>query len=64
MVDYSTYKTLHPGDSGPGHLISAGRPENDPGRAAKDEPPPGDELLVFPPTLIGYNLQKKKWSIV
>ncbi|KAL9085703.1 MAG: hypothetical protein Q9165_007452 [Trypethelium subeluteriae] len=28
---------------------------------AKDETPEGDYLLLFPPTIIGYNMRLKKW---
>ncbi|KAH8714830.1 P-loop containing nucleoside triphosphate hydrolase protein [Phaeosphaeriaceae sp. PMI808] len=29
---------------------------------ASDEPPGGDDLLLFPPTIMGYNLQEKAWG--
>ncbi|KAJ9151974.1 AAA family ATPase [Pleurostoma richardsiae] len=65
MIDYVTYKQLH---SDPQtlkkafpHLNVRDRKEISPEMMELDEPPPFPEGLVFPPTIIGYNLRQKKW---
>ncbi|KAF4986749.1 hypothetical protein FDECE_15783 [Fusarium decemcellulare] len=65
MVDFDTYKKLH-SDSyqfqrAYPFLGKPGRKEM--GAAVMDceDAPQGPELLVFPSTIIGYNLRQKKW---
>lgn len=60
MVDFNTYKVLH-SDS-----LAFSRPFHnadymDQETMDKDEPPPEPELYLFPPTVPGYNLRRKKW---
>lgn len=65
MIDYGTYKQLH--SDSPGlrkafpHLNARDRKEMDPGIMDRNEPPPVPERLVFPSSIIGYNLRQKKW---
>ncbi|PKY02830.1 P-loop containing nucleoside triphosphate hydrolase protein [Aspergillus campestris IBT 28561] len=60
MIDFPTYKQLHfsepkiPRIVGKGEQISAERMD-------LDEPPPAPELFLFPTTIIGFNLRRKKW---
>ena len=62
MIDYATYKQMHPHDpkNGP-QVINQG----DLGRAvmARDDPPADDSfLLCLPNTIPGFNMNKKEWS--
>lgn len=63
MVDYATYKLMHPTE--PKRIIEP--PGNDglkPGMMDHDNPPYGDDFVMCLPTKIpGYNMQKKDWSI-
>ncbi|KAK0752062.1 hypothetical protein B0T18DRAFT_403997 [Schizothecium vesticola] len=64
MVDFSTYKKLHPANfrgtsSRPG---SVDRKEMDAALMDNDTPPQGPELLVLPDSVTGYNLRQKKWQ--
>ncbi|KAH0565969.1 hypothetical protein GP486_000637 [Trichoglossum hirsutum] len=58
MVDYATYRELHPNAS-----AFAGKTKDDLGEEAmnKDEPPGGDLGLLFPATVEGFAIQDKKW---
>ena len=65
MIDYATYKQLH---SDPQtlkkafpHLHVKNRQEISAETMELDEPPGLPERLVFPNTIIGYNLRLKKW---
>ena len=59
MIDIETYKTLHPNG-----VLAQSRHNSDmkPEVMARDQPPEGETILVFPPSLIGYNLRLKKWG--
>jgi hypothetical protein len=59
MVDIETYKKLHPHSK-----ISQSRLRADISLKEmwNDEPPQGSSLLLFPPTIVGYNLLRKKWG--
>jgi hypothetical protein len=55
MIDIATYKRMHPGNS----MNISQFEENS--IAAQDEPPGGDFLSLLPPTVLGFNMQEKKW---
>jgi hypothetical protein len=59
MVDIETYKKLHPSSvvSGLNLLSNISRKE-----MMSDDPLLGDELLLFPPIIPGYNLLRKTWG--
>lgn len=58
MVDTNAYKTLHPrADLSTVHLRDSLGPQ----RMARNQPPDGNALLVFEPTVMAYNLQEKSW---
>lgn len=59
MVDVGTFKALHPKSS-----LSRSHLHDDlsPDEMASNEPPAGGLLLLFPPTIPGYNMLRKKWS--
>nr|RBR00950.1 hypothetical protein FVER53263_01636 [Fusarium verticillioides] len=66
MIDFNTYKQLH-SDShmfkiAYSSLSSPNRKEMDATVMECDDPPHGAELLVFPNTIVGYNLRQKKWQ--
>ncbi|EWG38425.1 hypothetical protein FVEG_01636 [Fusarium verticillioides 7600] len=66
MIDFNTYKQLH-SDSHKfkiaySSLSSPNRKEMDAKVMECDDPPHGAELLVFPNTIVGYNLRQKKWQ--
>ncbi|KAF5581113.1 AAA family ATPase [Fusarium pseudocircinatum] len=66
MIDFNTYKQLH-SDSRKfkiaySSLTSPYRKEMDAAVMECDDPPYGAELLVFPNTIVGYNLRQKKWQ--
>ncbi|KAI0475739.1 hypothetical protein GGR56DRAFT_433186 [Xylariaceae sp. FL0804] len=65
MIDFSTYRRLHPESD-------TEQPETDPRRReqhgtydtdimAEEDPPKNETIYLFPSTLIGYNLRLKKW---
>ncbi|PVI00367.1 hypothetical protein DM02DRAFT_563308 [Periconia macrospinosa] len=58
MVDTKAYKTMYPlSDVAQIKL----RADISPLRMADDKPPEGDALLVFPPSVMAYNLLQKSW---
>lgn len=59
MVDIETYKRLHPSSKVSKASLRA---DLDPKELASDEPPQGSPLLLFPPTIVGYNMLRKNWS--
>jgi hypothetical protein len=67
MIDVATYqqykRTKERDKYGSIQLSSKRPPVDDMGAEmlAKDEFPDGPELLIFPNTIIGYNLRTKKW---
>lgn len=65
MIDIKTYQQLHPESakfsSGSLQMGSLKRKEIAAKVADCDVPPQGPELFALPSTLIGYNLQQKKW---
>lgn len=64
MVDYATYKLMHPQDPKKAPEVPS-RDDLEPGMMDQDNPPYGDEFLMCLPTKIpGYNMQKKEWSTV
>jgi hypothetical protein len=58
MVDTEAYKKLFPHS-----WVAQSRLQDAIGetRMNSDEPLEGDDLLLFPPTIMGYNLQDKAW---
>jgi Cdc6-like AAA superfamily ATPase len=58
MVDINAYKTLHPGTR---HSTTMLHDDFGPQKMARDQPPDGDALLVFEPSITAYNLQEKTW---
>jgi hypothetical protein len=59
MVDFMTYKRMHPREASitepPTHFRLS--PED----MAKDEPPEGNFVLLLPANVYGFNLLDKKW---
>ncbi|KAF5693478.1 AAA family ATPase [Fusarium globosum] len=66
MIDFNTYKQLHSDSqkfkSAYSSLTRPNRKEMDAAVMECDDPPDGAELLVFPNTIVGYNLRQKKWQ--
>ena len=60
MVDIETYKTLHPDSE---IAQSEYHADIDAKDMARDDPPKGDSILLFPHMLIGYELRRKKWGM-
>ena len=62
MIDIPKYKKLHPNSSTPfaAHLAHE---EMNPEIMALASPPSEPELLLFPLSITGYNLRRKKWGI-
>ena len=58
MVDFHTYKQLHPNK----HTYYKIHDYLDPAATASDEPPPAPSIYVFPNKIPGYNLRSKKWG--
>ncbi|PLN81396.1 P-loop containing nucleoside triphosphate hydrolase protein [Aspergillus taichungensis] len=58
MIDFPTYKQLHPSDP---KVSLEKHKEIPPERMDRDEPPSAPELFLFPSTIIGFNLRRKKW---
>ena len=58
MIDINTYKTLHRDSQ---LWKTPLRPDIDAEAMAKDTPPGSGSLLVFPSTVIGFNLRTKTW---
>ena len=59
MVDYDTYRELHPDAA-----EFTGESRDDIGEMGMDEEnPPNDGLdLIFPREIVGFSIQDKKWS--
>ncbi|GFF67545.1 hypothetical protein IFM47457_01756 [Aspergillus lentulus] len=58
MVDFPTYRQLHP----PEHpLVRKKRTEIPPERLEADDPPSAPEIYLFPSRIVGYNFRRKKW---
>jgi hypothetical protein len=60
MIDITTYKKMH-ADSAVSkrHL----RDDLGPEAMAQDAPPGENFLLLLPPSILGFNMQEKKWSM-
>jgi hypothetical protein len=61
MIDIETYRRLH-------QEVEFNRLQG-PGRIKRKttdqlDQPEGDEMLLFPPTIIGFNLRMKKWGML
>ncbi|KAK3361879.1 hypothetical protein B0T24DRAFT_670835 [Lasiosphaeria ovina] len=64
MIDFDTYKKLHADTIKYKTMFmnQANRREMAPEVMRCNEPPPVPELLIFPSTLVAYNLREKKWQ--
>lgn len=62
MIDFKTYKELHPDAKVAGSLAKSQDRVIDDEVMDSDEPPQEPDLLVLPNTLVGYNFRQKKWS--
>lgn len=60
MVDFNTYRELHSDSAAFRKPYGLGI-AMDSKIMERDEPPSQPELYLFPPTIIGYNLRRKKW---
>ena len=58
MVDYKTYRSLHPDNAS---LRNHLKDELGPEAMARDEPPDEQFELLLPLKIKGYNLRRKKW---
>ncbi|ATZ45671.1 hypothetical protein BCIN_01g04130 [Botrytis cinerea B05.10] len=58
MIDIKTYKKLHPASAG---VKAPNRDDLGPLVMASDVPPEGVFTLLLPNTIIGFNIQEKKW---
>lgn len=61
MIDYATYRQMHPSDPKNQHVTS----DDDlkPDIMSQEEPPLNDDFLLCLPTAIpGFNMNKKEWS--
>lgn len=60
MIDFETLQQMHPNEH-------RGTNRDDLGAEVLSnmEPPPEDEfILCLPPTIIGFNMQKKEWGMM
>ncbi|GKT55434.1 AAA family ATPase [Colletotrichum tofieldiae] len=66
MIDFNTYKQLHSDSykfrSAYPFLDNPDRKEMKADIWELDDPPSGQELYIFPSTMVGYNLRQKKWQ--
>jgi hypothetical protein len=60
FIDISTYRKLQPHSRRMKKHLRADLTARD---MASDEPPQGYSLLLFPPTIIGYNMLHKTWCM-
>ncbi|PGH01801.1 hypothetical protein AJ80_08968 [Polytolypa hystricis UAMH7299] len=60
MVDFSTYKQLHP-DSAVFNTPQTRNSTTDNRVMEENEPPESPNVYLFPPTITGYILRQKKW---
>lgn len=60
MIDIKTYKKLHPASAG---AKAPNRDDLGPLVMASDVPPEGVFTLLLPNTIIGFNIQEKKWGM-
>ncbi|PYI06177.1 P-loop containing nucleoside triphosphate hydrolase protein [Aspergillus sclerotiicarbonarius CBS 121057] len=60
MIDFPTYLQLHADDKKRTTTLDV-RQEMSPEQMDLDEPPSSPELFLFPSTVVGYNLRRKKW---
>jgi SpoVK/Ycf46/Vps4 family AAA+-type ATPase len=61
MIDYNTYRELHP-DAVAFHKES--KDDLGEGTMDKNEPPDGSFVLLLPATIDGFAIQDKKWSML
>jgi hypothetical protein len=67
MIDFQTYKQLHPGSERTSERtaprLSISSPKgNLPAFMTRDDLPPYPDLLVLPNTVVAYNCHHKKWG--
>ncbi|GKZ25936.1 hypothetical protein AbraIFM66951_002454 [Aspergillus brasiliensis] len=58
MIDFPTYRQLHPESKPPPTTTRTEIPRE---RMDNDEPPTAPEIFLFPPRIVGFNLRRKKW---
>ncbi|GCB27380.1 ATPase family AAA domain-containing protein 3 [Aspergillus awamori] len=61
MIDFPTYLQLHPPEGQNSKILREPGEEIPPERMEIDEPPSSPEIFLFPSTVVGYNLRRKKW---
>jgi hypothetical protein len=59
MVDYETYKELHPENP---YAKAAFTFQKDTNLPTDDTDPVAPEVYLFPPSIPGFDLRRKKWS--
>jgi hypothetical protein len=59
MIDYPTYKKLHQKKH---EGVFFDIRDSDSREVRDDMGPKGDEIYLFPPSVKGYNLLRKKWG--
>ena len=64
MLDFETYKELHPSNS---YFSKLGdddyvRVKQKPNLPTDDSPPQSPEIYLFPPRIPGFDLRRKKWG--
>ncbi len=63
MIDFKTYKLLHSNSAGFMMQYGRGREEQfdmDPSFMERGEPPLAPDLYLFPDSIIGFDLRRKK----
>lgn len=59
MIDIETLQQMHPKEHRASNRDDLGTEV-----LAKEDPPMGDDfVLCLPPTIIGFNMQKKEWGM-
>lgn len=61
MVDYEAYRKIHA--KTPTSILRRGGDNASVKELAEDVGPIGDEIYLFPPKVVGFNLRLKKWSM-
>lgn len=62
MVDYNMYQKIHGND----RVIARARNDSvmTPAMMAKDTPPDGNWIYLFPSKTVGFSLRQKNWSML
>lgn len=59
MIDFATYRRLHPGPKKSSY--NAEERDSDADIMIQENPPEDETINLFPSMVIGYNLRLKKW---